>query len=136
MEDFFEETTIPVTYAYLLLAIFIPIMIGGLVLNAINLSVILSTRKLREDPRNTFIVALALSDLSVCVITCPLTLWNTLEGHWPFGMNTPYLCKFMKAAQDFPIFMSSFCIAAIACDRFRFIVQPQRKQMTATQVSE
>ena len=47
-----------------------------------------------------------------------------------------FLCKFLLAAQNFPIFMSSFCIGAIACDRFRFIVQPTRKQMTAKQVSE
>ncbi len=31
--------------------------------------------------------------------------------------------------------MSSFCIGAIASDRFRFIVQSHRKQMTANQVS-
>jgi hypothetical protein len=30
--------------------------------------------------------------------------------------------------------MSSFCIGAIACDRFRFIMQPQKSQMTAKQV--
>ena len=48
---------------------------------------------------------------------------------------TEYLCKFVKAGQDFPIFMSSFCIMAIACDRFRFIVQNQHRQMTATCVS-
>ena len=47
-----------------------------------------------------------------------------------------FLCKFLMAAQNFPIFMSSFCIGAIACDRFRFIVQPTRKQMTAKQVSQ
>ena len=49
--------------------------------------------------------------------------------------GTEYLCKFVKAGQDFPIFMSSLCIMAIACDRFRFIVQNQQRQMTATCVS-
>jgi hypothetical protein len=31
--------------------------------------------------------------------------------------------------------MSSFCIGAIACDRFRFIMQPHKKQMTPKQVN-
>ena len=52
------------------------------------------------------------------------------------GGNTLYLCKFVQAGQEFPVFMSSFCIGAIACDRFRFIVQAHRKQMTANQVKE
>lgn len=37
--------------------------------------------------------------------------------------------------QNFPVIMSSFCIGAIACDRFRFIMQPHATQMTANQVS-
>ena len=53
-----------------------------------------------------------------------------------FQFLPEFLCKFLKAAQNFPIFMSSFCIGAIACDRFRFIVQPTRKQMTAKQVRD
>ncbi len=64
----------------------------------------------------------------------PLTLWYTLEGHWPLGGGTFLLCRFLKAAQQFPIFLSSFLINAIACDRFRFIVQSHRRQMSARQV--
>ena len=57
-----------------------------------------------------------------------------LQGHWPLeGAGTELLCKILKAAQDFPVFMSSFCIGAIACDRFRFIVQPHKKQLTTCQ---
>jgi hypothetical protein len=46
---------------------------------------IFSTSKLRIDPRNSFIVALAVSDFFLCNFTSPLTLWSTLEGHWPLG---------------------------------------------------
>ena len=60
---------------------------------------------------------------------------NDLKTLYFFPLSE-FLCKFLMAAQNFPIFMSSFCIGAIACDRFRFIVQPTRKQMTAKQVSE
>ena len=124
----------PEDIAKVLLGLYMPIIFLGAILNLLNLSIILSDRKLRIDPRNSFIVALAFSDFFLCVFTSPLTLWNTLEGHWPLGANTELLCKVMKAGQDFPVFMSSFCIGAIACDRFRFIVQSQKKQMTAYQV--
>ena len=120
---------------YTLMALYLPVMLLGGLFNLFNLTVILTSRKLRTDPRNSFIVALALSDFFLCTFTSPLTLWYTLEGHWPLQERTVYLCKFVKAGQDFPIFMSSFCIGAIACDRFRFIVQSHKRQMTAGQVS-
>ena len=124
------------TYAFdLLLGLYIPIVILGSFLNLGLLGVILNTRKLRLDPRNSFILALAVSDFFLCNFTSPLTLWYTLEGHWPLGGGTNYLCQLVKAGQNFPVIMSSFCIGAIACDRFRFIMQPHKKQMTAKQVS-
>jgi len=42
----------------------------------------------------------------------------------------------LTTGQNFPVIMSSFCIGAIACDRFRFIMQPHKKQMTAKQVKK
>ena len=125
---------LPESHYNLLLGLYIPVMILGTSLNLFLLLTILTTKKLRQDPRNSFILALAISDFFLCNFTCPLTLWNTLEGHWPFGGSTTILCKFLKAGQDFPIIMSSFCIGAIACDRFRYIVQNNLPQMTATQV--
>ena len=124
----------PEVYTALLL-LYLPLIISGAMLNSGIITTILLSKKLRSDPRNSFIASLAMSDFFLCVFTSPLTLWYTLEGHWPLeDENTFILCKFVKAAQDFPIFMSSFCIGAIACDRFRFIVQSQKKQMTAKMV--
>ena len=72
-------------YAYqLLLGLYIPIVIMGSILNLLLLMVILSSSKLRLDPRNAFILTLAISDFFLCNFTSPLTLWSTLEGHWPF----------------------------------------------------
>ena len=119
-----------------LLGLYLPIVICGSILNSLLLYIILSTKKMRTDPRNCFIVALALSDFSLCNLTSPLILWSTLEGHWPLGGNTEIICQLVKAGTDFPIIMSSFCIGAIACDRFRFIVQPHKAQMTANQVRD
>ena len=124
----------PVLY-YSLLAAYLPVMVLGAIFNLTIITVVLTNAKLRSDPRNCFIVALAFSDFKLCVFASPLTLWYTLESHWPLGGNTLYLCKLVKAGQDFPIFMSSFCIGAIACDRFMFIMYPHKKQMSAKQVS-
>ena len=134
MQQILSNFEIPREASITLLCIYIPIMLLGISFNLLNLFVILTTTKLRVDPRNVFIVYLAFSDFFLCAFTSPMTLWYTLAGHWPFGENSLYLCKFMKAAQDFPIFMSSFLIGAIACDRFRFIVKSQNTQMTAKQV--
>ena len=74
-----------------LLGLYLPVMILGTTLNLILLCTMLTNKKLRADPRNTFILALAFSDFFLCNFTSPLTLWATLEGHWPFGKSIPDL---------------------------------------------
>ena len=65
-----------------------------------------------------------------------MTLWQILVGHWPINsLESEFLCKMLTTAQDLPIFMSPFFIGAIACDRYRFIMTPDKKQMNATQVN-
>ncbi len=87
-------------YAYhLLLGLYLPIVILGSLLNIFMLIIILSTPKLRLDPRVSFILTLAISDFFLCNFTSPLTLWSTLEGHWPFGYDTRILCQFVKAGK-------------------------------------
>ena len=88
VEDIQYHMEVPPLVYYLLLAVYLPLVSLGIIFNLTLLSVILSTRKLRVDPRNSFIVALAFSDLSLCFFTSPLTLWYTLEGHWPLGKES------------------------------------------------
>ena len=81
-------------YAYdLLLGLYLPIVTLGSLLNLFMLIIILSTPKLRQDPRNSFILSLAISDFFLCNFTSPLTLWSTLVGHWPFGYNPRDQCN-------------------------------------------
>jgi hypothetical protein len=77
----------------LLLGLYLPIVILGSLLNLSMLVVIVGTPKLRQDPRNAFILTLAVSDFFLCNFTSPLTLWSTLEGHWPFGYSSRILCQ-------------------------------------------
>jgi hypothetical protein len=48
----------------------------------------LGGRKLRLDPRNSFIVALAVSDFFLCNFTSPLTLWH--PRHKALFVSTDY----------------------------------------------
>jgi hypothetical protein len=52
---------VPSLVYYLLLGVYLPLVSLGFVFNVTLLVVIISTKKLRGDPRNTFIVALAFS---------------------------------------------------------------------------
>ena len=130
-----EISTMSIEEQNLLWGLYIPIMIIGSSLNLFLLWAMLTSREMRTDPRNSFILALSFSDFLLCNFTCPLTFWQMVAGRWPFGKGMEILCKFFKAAQDFPIVMSSFCIGAIACDRHRVIVQTSSSQMTAKQVN-
>ena len=49
---------------------------------------------------------------------------------WPFGPETQWLCRLANAGQAVPIFMSSLAIVAIACDRYRCIIQPEKRQLS------
>jgi hypothetical protein len=71
-------------------------MACGALFNLGILCIILSTSKLRLDPRNSFIVTLAFSDFFLCLFTSPLTLWYILEGHWPLGGENTGRARFRK----------------------------------------
>jgi hypothetical protein len=63
-------------YAYhLLLGLYLPIVTLGSLLNLFMLLIIITTPKLRHDPRNVFILTLTVSDFFLCNFTSPLTLW-------------------------------------------------------------
>ena len=89
----YDDARIP-KHAYdILLGLYIPVMILGATLNLFLLCTIFSTKKLRTEPRNAFILALAVSDFFLCNFTCPLTLYMSAEGHWPLGKESFRSCN-------------------------------------------
>lgn len=62
---------------------------------------------------NYFVVALAFSDLFLCLFSMPITLWELLFEQWPFGANTTLLCRCVAAGKVLPLFMSSMAIVRI-----------------------
>jgi hypothetical protein len=72
-------------------------------------------------------------------IWCILYSLGNLEEIWHILPRFGIFCQDKSGNpelyRDFcAVILSSFCIGAIACDRFRFIMQPHKKQMTAGQV--
>ncbi|CAH8533741.1 unnamed protein product [Heterobilharzia americana] len=69
------------------------------------------------------ILNLAISDLTLCLITQPFNLLRLLTGNrnWVLGQ---FMCKFSAMFQGTNIFVSTFSITAIAIDRFQCIIYP------------
>ena len=106
----------------------------GVLLNVLNLKALTKSKKHNSNPRNCLICCLFASDIVMCLFTAPFLLWYTLQGHWPFGSRFNWLCKALVAAQHVPILLSSMHILTIACDRFRFITQSHKRQLTKIKV--
>uniref|UniRef100_A0A915IMF9 G-protein coupled receptors family 1 profile domain-containing protein n=1 Tax=Romanomermis culicivorax TaxID=13658 RepID=A0A915IMF9_ROMCU len=73
--------------------------------------------------RNFFIVNLALSDLTLCTFTVPMTAFLTVNRFWIFGEVT---CKLTSFGTAVNLFVSSMSITAIGFDRYWAILFPTK----------
>ncbi|CAD5208576.1 unnamed protein product [Bursaphelenchus xylophilus] len=95
-----------------------------------NLLVIVSFLKTPHlhNLRNYFIVNLAVSDLIMCVLTAPFTLYLTLNLFWPFGNLA---CQSVASAQAVNLFVSCLTLVLIAMDRFLLTLCPVKWRLAA-----
>ncbi|CAB3409458.1 unnamed protein product [Caenorhabditis bovis] len=100
----------------------------GAVANFIVLFAFVRTSNLR-NLRNSFIVNLAFSDLLLCVVTAPVTLYTSLNLFWPFGY---WSCKLVSGVQAVNTFVSSLTLAFIAMDRVLLTLCPVKWRLAAT----
>uniref|UniRef100_A0A914CLB8 G-protein coupled receptors family 1 profile domain-containing protein n=1 Tax=Acrobeloides nanus TaxID=290746 RepID=A0A914CLB8_9BILA len=87
----------------------------------------LRTSRLR-NLRNYFIVNLAVSDLLLCVITAPSTVYFTLNLFWPFG---DLACQATASLQAVNMFVSCLTLVLIAMDRFLLTLCPIQWKLAA-----
>ena len=80
--------------------------------------------------RNIFIATLAVADSTLCLFTMPMTLLGILTKYWPFGPNSWILCKLSRTSSAVTIFFTSYTMAVIAMDRYRFIVHSAKRQVS------
>ncbi|KAG7169641.1 Neuropeptide F receptor-like 2 [Homarus americanus] len=75
--------------------------------------------------RNVYIINLAVSDVSMCLVCMPFTLVGLLHKNWSLGN---FICKLVPVVQCTNILVSTATIVAIAADRYLTIVCVQRNR--------
>ncbi|KAJ1346202.1 hypothetical protein KIN20_000933 [Parelaphostrongylus tenuis] len=100
----------------------------GALANLVVLFAFIRTANLR-NLRNSFIVNLACSDLLLCVVTAPVTLYTSANLFWPFGNIT---CKVLASLQAVNTFVSSLTLALIAMDRVLLTKHPVKWRLAPT----
>lgn len=100
----------------------------GALANLVVLFAFIRTSNLR-NLRNSFIVNLACSDLLLCVVTAPVTLYTSANAFWPFGDIS---CKVLASVQAVNTFVSSLTLALIAMDRVLLTKYPVKWRLAAT----
>lgn len=91
-----------------------------------------------QTESNDFFVVFMVNEsyLSVPVLcfTMTITAVDVLTKYWPFGSNTLFLCRAVKAFPCSAVYLSSITIVIIALDRYRFIVHSSAAQLSLNQV--
>ncbi|VDK83621.1 unnamed protein product [Litomosoides sigmodontis] len=113
------------TYVLLLYGL---VCIFGALANFIVLIVFLRTSHIR-NLRNYFIANLAMSDLLLCVVTAPVTLYLTRNLFWPFGS---FACQTLASVQAVNMFVSCMTLVLIAMDRVLLTLCPIKWKLAAT----
>uniref|UniRef100_A0A0K0EYP7 Neuropeptide F receptor (inferred by orthology to a D. melanogaster protein) n=1 Tax=Strongyloides venezuelensis TaxID=75913 RepID=A0A0K0EYP7_STRVS len=86
----------------------------GFIANLIIIIVFMTTKKLR-NLRNFYIINLAISDLTICTVSAPFTIYQSMNFYFPFNETA---CKFIASFQAINMFVSCFTLVLIAIDRF------------------
>lgn len=87
-----------------------------------NLTVIyvVARRAQMHTSRNLYVVNLAISDMTLCLVCMPFTLTSILRHQWTMGTA---FCKLVPLLQGTNIMVSVGTITAIAIDRYWVIVR-------------
>lgn len=87
-----------------------------------NLTVIyvVARRAQMHTSRNLYIVNLAISDMTLCLVCMPFTLTSILRHQWSMGT---VFCKLVPLLQGTNIMVSVGTITVIAIDRYWVIVR-------------
>ena len=91
-----------------------------------------SAKKLRGSA-STFIIALAVSDLIVCIIH-PLIIFRNMPLGDEVADKNEFLCRFPPTLTFFLGLTSTFITSAIAIDRYFAVCKPLKRIMTSKRV--
>ncbi|XP_018651524.1 putative g-protein coupled receptor fragment [Schistosoma mansoni] len=114
-----NQSKIPILLIIIIILIFLIMIIFGIISSSLIIYIILRKYSMRTRG-NLFILNLAISDLTLCLITQPFNLIRLLNGNYNWILGQ-FLCKFSSMFQGTNIFVSTFSITAIAIDRFQMV---------------
>ena len=121
------ETNRTVSYEVfiLLLWIYLILIIIGSTGNSLVVLSVVRNAAMRT-PRNLFILNLAISDLLLCTVTIPFTLYEVVTQYYTLP---PAMCPIIGALQAISIFLPTLSICAIALDRYYIILYPMKRSL-------
>ncbi|XP_050549049.1 neuropeptide F receptor-like [Daktulosphaira vitifoliae] len=103
----------------ILIAVYLGLIIAGLTAN-LTVIYVIARRAQMHTSRNIYIVNLAISDITLCLVCMPFTLTSIIRYQWNMGS---FVCKLVPLLQGTNIMVSVGTITVIAIDRYWVIVR-------------
>uniref|UniRef100_A0A7E4UL28 G_PROTEIN_RECEP_F1_2 domain-containing protein n=1 Tax=Panagrellus redivivus TaxID=6233 RepID=A0A7E4UL28_PANRE len=110
-----------------IIVLYVLICAFGAIANLFVIASFLRTPQI-QNLRNYFIANLAVSDLLLCTVTAPVTVYFTVNLFWPFGTLA---CQVTASMQAVNMFVSCLTLVLIAMDRFLLTLCPVKWRMAA-----
>ncbi|VDD93901.1 unnamed protein product, partial [Enterobius vermicularis] len=107
------------------LLIYATIFVFGLFGNFGVLIKVLRHRRHRS-PQNYFLLNLIVTDILLCLAAVPATPLYGLTRNWNYGI---LVCRSVNFINSLAVFVSSWCLATIALDKYLHIIKPTRATM-------
>lgn len=73
-----------------------------------------------------YLFANALNDIFKLLVVMPISLVTLFLHNWVYGS---FLCFASPIVQDFPFYLTLLTFVAIACDRYRYAMNPMKRQI-------
>ncbi|XP_064466078.1 prolactin-releasing peptide receptor-like isoform X1 [Ornithodoros turicata] len=80
-------------------------------------------------PKESFYIYLfvnALNDIFKLLVVMPVSLVTLFLHSWVFGS---FMCSVSPIIQDFPFYLTLLTFVLIACDRYRFVMNPLKRRL-------
>lgn len=121
-KDYTTYFGVKVTFGLIYLLIFIT----GI---SSNVSVIykIATNRQLQTTRNIFLVSLMLSDIMLCLTAVPVSPVGAIMKRWVFGA---VMCALIPLCQTMSVIITSFCLTAIAVDKYVHIINPTHEPIS------
>uniref|UniRef100_A0A0N5AXP5 G_PROTEIN_RECEP_F1_2 domain-containing protein n=1 Tax=Syphacia muris TaxID=451379 RepID=A0A0N5AXP5_9BILA len=79
-----------------------------------------------RSPQNFFLLNLIVTDILLCLAAIPTTPLYGLTRNWNYGI---IVCRSVNFINSLAVFVSSWCLASIALDKYLHIIKPTRATM-------